>query len=87
VQPPERMEGKPQRSSYSRSSMYVRTFHTREEAEDELARIFGDEPTWVGTMRVEPFEFSVEATREPAARADQGSTPGRVLGRRLARAR
>jgi hypothetical protein len=25
-----------------------------------LERVFGDEPTWVGTMSVEPFEFVVE---------------------------
>jgi hypothetical protein len=25
-----------------------------------LERVFRDEPTWAGTMRVEPFEFVVE---------------------------
>ena len=35
------------------------TFLTREEAEAELARVFGDEPTWQGTMSVEPFEVVV----------------------------
>jgi hypothetical protein len=38
----------------------ISTFLTREQADDELERVFGDEPTGVGTMRVEPFEFVVE---------------------------
>jgi hypothetical protein len=38
----------------------ISTFLTRADAEDELARVFGDEPTWVGTMSVEPFELVEE---------------------------
>jgi hypothetical protein len=39
----------------------ISTFLSREEADGELARVFGDEPTWVCTMRVEPFALVVEA--------------------------
>ena len=37
----------------------IANFATREEAEAELARVFGDEPTWRRTMSVEPFELVV----------------------------
>jgi hypothetical protein len=38
----------------------ITTFVSREAAEKELERVFGDEPTWVGTLTVEPFELVVE---------------------------
>jgi hypothetical protein len=38
----------------------ITTFVSREAAEEELERVFGDEPTWVGTLTVEPFELVVE---------------------------
>jgi hypothetical protein len=41
-----------------------RTLRTREDAKDEL-----DEPTWVGAMRVEPFELVVEDGDWPATSA------------------
>jgi hypothetical protein len=41
----------------------ISTFLTREEADHELERVFGDEPTWVGTLSVEPFELVVAAQR------------------------
>lgn len=34
----------------------ISTFLTREEAERELERVFGDEPTWVGTLKLQPFD-------------------------------
>jgi hypothetical protein len=42
----------------------IGTFVTREEAEKELERAFGEEPSWVGTMSVEPFELVVAAKRD-----------------------
>ncbi|HEX2111538.1 MAG TPA: hypothetical protein VHF67_08285 [Gaiellaceae bacterium] len=38
----------------------ISTFLTREQAENELKRVFGNEPTWVGKLIVEPFELVVE---------------------------
>ncbi len=40
----------------------VSTFLTLEEAEEELERVFGDEPTWPGELSVEPFDM-MEAER------------------------
>jgi hypothetical protein len=37
----------------------IRTFLSRDDAEAELERVFGDEPTWAGTMWIEPFRFVV----------------------------
>jgi hypothetical protein len=39
----------------------VSTFLTREEAEQELADVLGDEPMWAGDVCVEGFEL-VEAS-------------------------
>jgi hypothetical protein len=42
----------------------LRTFTTREDAEAELERVFGDEPTWASELWVEPFEVVVACPSE-----------------------
>ena len=37
----------------------IGTFLDRDDAEAELERVFGDEPTWAGTLWIEPFDFVV----------------------------